>query len=190
MKQKTTFFSVAAEPGALVEAWVQSPGDEGVELPVQSSRLPVPILPSTCRARSGKVCASLQKRKLSFSFRWESYQPEKLVRTPTLIVLNSNEICHAREKGMIPAIASAWDSHGPEASCRAAAVRAAAVRRGRIANSFIFKLTPALLGFWFSLGTALKFLATKVYRTSLLLKFVLTSLPGWGRIYSDISSVI
>ena len=94
---------------------------------------------------------------------WESYQPGKLVRTLTLIVLNSNEICHAWEKGVILITASAWDSHGPEASCRAAAVRAAAaVRRGRIANLLIFKLTPALMGFWFSLGTALKFLVTKV----------------------------
>lgn len=145
---------------------------------------------SNCRAQSGEVCATLWDRKLSFSFFWESYQPEKLIRTPTLIVLTSNEICHAWEKGMIPDIASAWDSRGPEASCRAAAVRAAAVRRGRTANLLIFKLTPTLMGFWFNLGTALKFLATKVYRTSHLLKFVLTSLPGWSRIYSDISSVI
>lgn len=169
--------------------WVHRPCGEGVELPAHLPLLPAPILPSTCRALRGKVCASLLKRKLSISSHWKSYQLEKLVRTPTLIVLNSSEICHARVKGMIRVIASVWDSPGPQASYRAAALRAAAVRRGRIANLVIFKLTPGLLGFWFSLGTTLKFLVTKVYGTCFL-KFVLTSLSGWRRIYSDISSVI
>lgn len=89
------------------------------------------------------------------SFCWESYKPEKLVRTPASIVLNSNEICHAWEKRTILVTASAWDSQEPEASCRAVAVRAAAIRRSRIANLLIFKLTPALRVFWFGLGTVL-----------------------------------
>lgn len=42
----------------------------------------------------------LWKIKLFF-FCSESYQPEELVRTPTLIVLNSNEICCAQEKGKL-----------------------------------------------------------------------------------------
>lgn len=140
-----------------------------VELPVQPSLLSMPIshLPAG-------LSAILWNRKLSFAFISESYQPGKLFRTPTLIVLNSNEICHPQEKGMIILIALPETLLG----LRTVTVGAAAVRRGRIADLLIFKLTPALMGFWFSLGTALKFLATKVYRTSHLLKFVLTSLPG------------
>lgn len=140
------------------------------------------------QALRGKVCFSTKKRILFF-FSLEKLPAGEIGQDSSINCAKCSEICHALLKGMIRVIASVWDSHGPPASCRAAALRAATVRRGRIANLVIFKLTPGLLGFWFSLGTTLKFWMTKVYRTCFL-KFVLTYLSGWRRIYSDISSVI
>lgn len=76
---------------------LQNAWDGVGELAVWPPLLPMPILPSTGLRAVRTVIPHIKENYLFLSVE----KAREMVRTPTLIVLNSNEICHAQEKGKL-----------------------------------------------------------------------------------------